>query len=165
MGARELLAHLASVGLHLSLRADTIVVTPRALLTDDLRRAIKANRAALIHALAPAQLISNPMMTAKQADACHTGAWDDTEIARFVARRDRLVSLGYTELDAEHLAERLTHRDRESDERVNCADCRHCRTGRCGNHRYAGVGAPELSRDLMAMLQRCAGFCSVEAEP
>ena len=85
-------------------------------------------------------------------------AWTDADIARFLDRRARLLRWGWTEPEAETLADRLVRRDREADERVSCTDCRHYRPGRCGNHERAGLCVPDLGRDLAAMLQRCPGF-------
>ena len=84
-------------------------------------------------------------------------AWSDADMARFTARRDRLIRWGYREADAEALAERLTLRDRSGDDRVNCTECKGYRPGRCGNHRAAGLHSPELGHDLAGMLQRCPG--------
>ena len=97
-------------------------------------------------------------MTRADADRCHAGGWDDAEIARLLDRRGRLMRWGWAEPDAENLAERLTLRDREDDERVSCTDCRHYRPGRCGNHRRAGLQSPEVGRDWVALLHRCPGF-------
>ena len=85
-------------------------------------------------------------------------AWTDADIARFLDRRARLLRWGWAELEAEKLADRLVRRDREADERVSCTDCQHYRPGRCSNHKRAGLCAPDLGRDLAAMLQRCPGF-------
>lgn len=85
-------------------------------------------------------------------------AWTDEDIARFLARRARLLRWGWSEPEAEKLADRLVRRDREQDERVSCTDCRHYRPGRCGNYRQAGLTTPDLGRDLAAQLQRCRGF-------
>ena len=85
-------------------------------------------------------------------------AWTDGDIARFEDRRARLMRWGWSEAEAEKLAERLVRRDREGDDRVSCADCRHYRAGRCGNHISAGLWAPDVGRDLAGMLQRCPGF-------
>ncbi|MDP1647981.1 MAG: hypothetical protein Q8M01_07255 [Rubrivivax sp.] len=85
-------------------------------------------------------------------------AWTDGDIARFLDRRARLLRWGWPEPEAEKLADRLVRRDREADDRVSCTDCRHYRPGRCGNHRQAGLHAPDVERDLAAMLQRCPGF-------
>ena len=65
---------------------------------------------------------------------------------------------GWSEAEAEKLAERLVQRDREHDERVSCTDCQHYRPGRCGNFRRAGLHAPDVGRDLATLLQRCPGF-------
>ena len=85
-------------------------------------------------------------------------AWTDADIVAYLGRRARLVRWGWTEANAERLAERLVKRDREQDERVSCTDCRHYRPGRCGNHRTAGLYSSEVGRDLATLLQRCPGF-------
>jgi hypothetical protein len=85
-------------------------------------------------------------------------AWTDADIARFLARRDRLLRWGWLESEAENLAGRLTLRDREGDDRVSCADCKHYRPGRCGNHRRAGLNVADVGHDLAGRLQRCPGF-------
>ena len=95
--------------------------------------------------------------TASGADLAAV-AWTDADIARFLDRRARLLRWGWPEPEAEKLAERLVKRDREQDDRVSCADCRHYRPGRCGNHRAALLHSHEVGRDLAAMLQRCPGF-------
>lgn len=100
-----------------------------------------------------------PLQCATVSDADLAGvAWSDADIARFLDRRARLLRWGWAEPEAETLAERLTLRDRERDDRVSCTDCRHFKSGRCGNHRRAGLNAPELGRDLAGLLQRCPGF-------
>lgn len=93
-------------------------------------------------------------------DAHHLAAvaWTDADIASFMARRARLLRWGWAEADAEMLAERLVERDRGADPRVSCTDCGHYRPGRCGNYRRAGLQAPDLSRRVAALLQRCGGF-------
>lgn len=85
-------------------------------------------------------------------------SWDDGDIARFIERRARLLRWGWTEDEAERLAERLVRRDREADSRVSCTDCGHYRPGRCGNHRRAGLQQPDVGRDLAASVRRCTGF-------
>ena len=92
-------------------------------------------------------------------------AWTDADIASFLDRRARLLRWGWPQGEAEGLAERLVRRDRErTDDRVNCADCGHYRPGRCGNHRRAGLGMPDVGRDLAALLQRCPGFNATIAD-
>jgi hypothetical protein len=107
-----------------------------------------------------ARELHEPPTAAEAADALDLSAvaWSDGDIARFLDRRARLLRWGWSESDAEKLADRLSRRDREHDERVSCTDCRHYRPGRCGNHRRAGLNVADVGRDLAAMLQRCPGF-------
>ena len=65
---------------------------------------------------------------------------------------------GWPEPDAEAMAERLTTRDRELDERVSCVECCHYRIGRCGRHVSAGLMSADVGRDFVSLLQRCNGF-------
>lgn len=88
-------------------------------------------------------------------------AWTDADIGRFLDRRARLLRWGWAEPEAEALADKLVRRDRETDSGVTCAECQHYRPGRCGNHRQAGLHAPDVGRDLAARLQRCPGFETV----
>ena len=83
---------------------------------------------------------------------------------RFLDRRARLLRWRWPESDAARLAERLSQRDCQPDERVSCADCRHARPGRCANHQRAGLSGPALGRDLVALPQRCPGYQAVAAE-
>lgn len=95
----------------------------------------------------------------------HQGwGWDEAAIARFHARRARLLRWGWPADQAEALADRLTCRDvAGGDDRVNCAgECAYYRPGRCGNHQRAGLHSPEVSHDLAGMLQRCPGFSHLE---
>ncbi len=91
-------------------------------------------------------------------------AWADADITRFLERRARLMRWGWSEPEAEKLAERLVKRDRDGDDRVSCTDCRHYRSGRCGNQKAADLHSPEVGRDLAALLQRCPGFGLKEQE-
>ena len=85
------------------------------------------------------------------------GAWTDADIAHFLDRRARLLRWGWTEQQAEAVAEHLTRRDADDDRRM-CVECRHCRPGLiCATYRAAGVGR-ELGRDLATLLQRCPAF-------
>lgn len=106
------------------------------------------------------------------ADHCcwpRSDAWSGAEIARFQARADRLAGRGFSDADAEHLAERLVLRDRNADDRVVCAaDCRNLAGSvaagwRCQNHEAADV-ARELPADLVTLFQRCQGFAPVAGE-
>ena len=132
MGAPDVLQHLHAAGLHLALSDGKIIVTPRAKLTDDLRQTIKDNRDKLLQALTPTRRSGNPLMTAKQADDCHAAAWDDAEISAFTTRVVFFLRRGIGADDADDLAERLTLRDRDGDDRRMCVECSHLGDGEIG---------------------------------
>jgi len=99
-------------------------------------------------------------LTRDQGDTAHADAWDDAAIARFHARVAHIQRRGFTEQDAEDLAEQLHLRDGQADHRHLCFECSHYRPGRCRNHRHGGLQSPEMARDMAARLQRCPGFSS-----
>ena len=169
MGARALLDDLHTAGLTITADGDRLVIWPASKLTDDMRTALRAAKSELLAELGarpakadPAALPTSPVrrwrLSQADADRCHAGGWDDAEIVAFTARHVRLLAHGLTNGHADDLAERLTLRDRDGDDRLICTDCRHYRAGRCGNHRPAGLNGPEVGRDLATMLQRCPGF-------
>lgn len=160
MGARDLLAELAGVGITIEANADMLVVRPASKLTDDLRAALRAVKPELLMLLAPAT--SRPYrLTRAEAEAAHAEPWDDAACARFVARVALFLRRGLDATDADDLAERLHLRDVQGDDRRLCLECRHLsgRAGewRCNNHRQAGV-ARELPATLTLKLQRCPGI-------
>jgi hypothetical protein len=70
----------------------------------------------------------------------------------------RFPRLGLNATDADDLAERLTLRDRDDDDRHLCLECENYRPGTCVHWRQAGLGSAIVGRDLATMLQRCPGF-------
>ena len=84
-------------------------------------------------------------------------AWGDGDVARYQERLARMLRWGWPIAEAERQADRLVNRDRESDERVSCTDCKHYKPGRCGNHRHAGLNVADVGRDLATLLQHCPG--------
>lgn len=169
MGAPDLLHHLRNAGLVLSLSRDGgLYVTPRQALTDEHRAAIRGERDALVLALRAETQSSrrsgNALMTPEQGDDCHAGGWDGPEISAFTARAARSVQMG--QADADDLAERLTLRDREGDDRRMCVECSHLgRRGRCiaaADGRLPGAD-PRLE-PVPTILQRCDAFRSNEPE-
>lgn len=169
MSAPDLLKHLRGAGLVLTLTpAGGLHVAPRNALSVDHRAAIRAERDALVQALQaeaetpappPPRRSGNLLMTPMQTDGCHAGGWDDAEIDTFQARKARFLSLGRT-ADAEHLAERLTLRDRDGDERRMCLECSWLGDkGRClaaATGRLRGVD--RRYEPVPTVLQRCEGF-------
>ena len=160
MGTAGVLQHLHAAGLHLVLSGDKIMVTPSARLTDDLRQTIKDNRDKLLRALAPRRQSGNALMTAEQTDDCHAGGWDDSEVSTFTARVLMLLRRGIGVDDADDLAERMTLRDRDGDDRRMCVECSHLGDGgRCLAAASGRVhGADRRMEPVQTILQRCDAF-------
>lgn len=90
----------------------------------------------------------------------HSEGMNAVEIDTFTARLARFTDKGLTLANAEQQADSLVNRDRSSDDRRLCLECRHLRGEgpyRCGNARAAGLHA-DLARDLVLTLQRCHGY-------
>jgi hypothetical protein len=171
MGAADLLNRLRDDGLVLTLTAGGgLQAAPRDALTDEHRAAIRAARDTLVRALLaeascppptppPPRRSGNPLMTPEQGDDCHAGGWNDAEIEVFMVREARFMRLGRA-TDAEHLAERLTLRDRERDDRRLCLECaaltnnRRCELAAQGRL----AGADRRLEPVPTILQRCPGF-------
>ena len=102
-------------------------------------------------------------LTREQGDRCHAGGWDDAEIATFATRHARMLRRGYSDADAQDLAERLTLRDREGDDRRLCVECGALdRRGRCMVAAAGRLpGADRRLEPVPTILQRCEGFAPV----
>ena len=169
MDAADLLSRLRGDGLVLRLTAGGgLHAAPRDDMTDEHRTAIRAARDALVLMLQaeasrqpppPPRRSGNPLMTPEQGDDCHAGGWNDAEIEVFMVREARFMRLGRV-TDAEHLAERLTLRDREQDDRRLCLECaaladnRRCELAAQGRL----AGADRRLEPVPTVLQRCPGF-------
>ncbi len=152
MGAPDLLRHLREAGFIVA-PADGggIRVAPSASLTDAHRQAIRDHRAELLSLLAPPP---DPDRWCWP----HSDAMNGAELEQFAKRAQQFTRRGITAEAAETMAARLVIRDREQDDRRTCLECTTYRPGRCGNHRRAGLQAPDVGRDLATLLQRCPGF-------
>ncbi len=146
MGARELLVGLSAAGLSVAADGDRLVIRPASKLTDPMRAALREVKVDLL-----------ALLTNRASDLAAV-AWTDTDIARFLDRRARLMRWGWTEAEAEMQADRLVRRDREYDDRVSCVDCQHYEVRRCRNHRRAALQSAEVGREFAEVLQRCPGF-------
>ena len=106
----------------------------------------------------PARRSGYPYMTPEQGDECHQGGWDDAEIESFMARSTRLNARGRA--DAEHLAERLTLRDRQADDRHMCLECRELDAGgRCAAARRGALtGTDRRFEPTQNIPMRCPAF-------
>lgn len=96
-------------------------------------------------------------------------AMTGAEIDLFTARLQRFTDKGLTRTDGEALADKLVIRDRETDDRRCCLECRHLSgyghtSWRCGNWQAAGVAIrprdTQLPANLVLQLQRCDGFAT-----
>ena len=97
----------------------------------------------------------------------HSTAMTGAEIDNFKARLSKFGDKGLTATDCEALADKLVKRDRESDDRRVCLECKHLSgvgqtSWRCGNWQAAGIALrprdAQLPADLVVQLQRCDGF-------
>lgn len=97
-------------------------------------------------------------LTSDEADRCHAPCWDDAEIATFTARTERFALLGRA--DADDLAERLTLRDRDGDDRRLCLECTWLSdTGRCLAAATGRIpGSDRRLVPVQTILQRCGAF-------
>jgi hypothetical protein len=162
MGARELLEELSGAGIHVVAEGGHLLVRPASKLTDNIRSALVQGKPELLALLAPRK--GPYSLTQAESDAAHAEPWDDVTIARFEARVSLFRWRGMDASDVDDLAERLTLRDKQADDRRLCFECLHIQAGRCANHRNACLQAPEVGRDLINRLQRCPGFARVIAE-
>ena len=150
MGAPDLLRHLREAGFTVApVDGGGIRVAPSASLTDAHRQAIRDHRAELLSLLAP-----DPDCWCWP----HSDAMNGAELTAFANRTRQFTQRGVNADAAEAMADRLVIRDREQDDRRTCLECASYRPGRCGNHRRAGLQAPDVGRDLATLLQRCPGF-------
>lgn len=158
MGARDLLADLAGLGVTVTAHGDRLVIRPASKLTDDIRERLRAAKPELLAVLAGKPECRPYRLTSAEADAAHADPWDDGAIARFQARAGLIRRHGFAAQDAEDLAERLHLRDVHADYRHLCLECSHYRPGRCGNHKAADLLSPAVGNDLASMFQDCPGF-------
>lgn len=95
-----------------------------------------------------------------QADECHAGGWTEAEVASFTKRQALMLARGYATEDAEAMAEALTLRDRQGDDRRICLECTYL--GERGRCLAASAGRiPNADRRLEpvpTILQRCEAF-------
>lgn len=112
--------------------------------------------------LEAARRSGNPYLTATQGDDCHAYGWSDAEICTFQERARRFALLGRQ--DSEHLAERLTLRDRQGDGRHLCLECQELDpSGVCAAARRGQLGIAEHRfKPTPDVLMRCSGFRGID---
>lgn len=104
-------------------------------------------------------------MTPAQGNLCHEGGWDDAQIQAFLIRTSRFSALGRS--DAELLAERLTLRDLQDDDRHFCLECRELQfMGRCAAARRGDIEFVDPRLEPMPdILMRCPNFKPISTTP
>jgi virulence-associated protein VagC len=163
MEATKILQALAHAGVNVTVQGDRLVIRPASKLTDSMRAALHNSKSELLAMLTDA---AHVLSTADDPRTGDVGGADQdartnctaTSLAKFGERRSRLIRWGWTDGEAETMAAKLSARDRSSDLRVNCTECRHYRRGECNNFRRAGLPTPMLGKDLAKLLQHCNGF-------
>jgi hypothetical protein len=97
----------------------------------------------------------------------YSSAMNGAEIDTYAMRQYQFTDKGLTRKDGAALADKLVMRDRESDDRRVCVECKHfaghvAGSWRCDNWQAAGFGIglrdAQLSADLVLQLQLCNGF-------
>lgn len=91
-----------------------------------------------------------------------SSAMNTAEIDRFKQRLERFVNKGLAFANAEKLADRLVIRDREGDCRVTCLECIHLSGKYCKQWKKAEMNHQALPADLLAKLQNCPAFDTVQ---
>lgn len=173
MGARDLLAELAGAGVTVRLDGERLIVSPREMLTDDLRATLKINKAALIvelqgYAAGPTcprsariapQHDGRPEPPESSPDDEASPEASQPEPERPAIWR-KLIALGLDEDRADGLTAWIGIRDMEGDEHRLCVECRHFgqRGKICRHPRLIEIQAPRELGPLATMPQRCMGF-------
>lgn len=86
--------------------------------------------------------------------------WGDADLRRFPIRAALFRRRGLTEREAEDLAERLTLRDQERDDRRVCLECSHLQhDGGCFAAAQGWLrNTSRKHQPVLALLQRCESF-------
>ncbi len=158
MSALDILQHLRGRGVTLTARDDgNLSAKPAGVLTDDERQQIKAHKPELIAILRQ----QRPPISLPPPVLALCGL-DDAEIDRMVRYMGMAQRQGFNPDEAEEIADRLTLRDRQLDDRRMCIECRHLEsTGRCAYARAGRLaGADRGFEPFKTDLIRCHGFRS-----
>jgi len=162
----SILDTLHAAGITVALHPDGIKITPASILTDDLRRLIRANKTALMDLLTAANESAKPFPDPYQEHEIKS-LWDNPpmtsgEVETFTVRMLLFMHRGLAAYPAELLACKLTRRDREADDRRMCTECDglrgHAPEWRCARPRAAELGGAGLPAELVIQPQRCPAF-------
>jgi len=152
MTPAEVLREARNAGMTVSVaRSGNPYVEPAERLVPELRALLAAHKAELLDHLRRAKaandLAPDPDRWCWPNDPSIGAAINTAEIVMFVRRHTRLLAPGFTDVEADRMADTLKLRGREVDDRVSCAECRHVKTQ---DGTYPG-GHPLP----MTMLHRC----------
>lgn len=169
MNAHQVLDTLRDAGLSIALTPGLdLKVTPARALTAELRDLIRASKTALVEWL-HIQAANDSAPDPDRWCWPHSSAMNGAEIELFTVRLQRYTAKGLSLSEGEALADRLVLRDRDSDDRQVCMECRHFvghgpGAWRCANWQVADVARRardvQLPADLVGQLQRCNGFAA-----
>ena len=155
MGARDLLQELSAAGVSVVASGNSLVVRPASRVTDNMRSALRTAKPELL-----ALLAKPPVRPRPTNEPCSQPAWSEREIETFSARVLLFVRRGLSPTTADDMAERMTWRDRDGDDRRTCIECRHLsRDARCTLARAGKlIGIDRALEPIPTLLQRCDGF-------
>lgn len=153
MGARELIQDLSEAGLTIKVDGANLIVSPRELLTDDLRNALKANKAGLL------AILTAPPAPDKQTSENQTLAAAEATAALL----RRLRGAGLDGDTAAQVAGWARARDGDADDRRLCVECAHFgeRGKSCRHPDLVAIQAPRDLGRLATTPQRCGGFTEI----
>lgn len=137
MNLESMLDQCMAEGVSISLEGGKLVITGQQAALDEWRPLLRSLRSELLEMMVRSAVIAQQRTTA------------------FLAR-------GVDSMTAHALSLRLKTRDSEHDERSLCLECNHLAgtpdLRRCAQWKHAGLGSPQIPRDLPFILQRCKGF-------
>lgn len=170
MGARDLLDTLAGAGVTVRLDGERLIVSPRQMLTDDLRATLKTHKTALIAELQGAQQDDTrpepPEKWREDEAPPEAPPEEPVEPRERPAIWSKLIALGLDEELADRLTAWTAVRDIEGDDLRLCVECRHfSQRGKiCRHPHLIEIQAPRELGPLATMPQRCMGFAPEGAD-
>jgi len=159
MTPAEVCRTVHAAGLSVRADGDALAVKPADRLTPEIRTLLVAHKPALLNWLRQAANDpADPDRWCWPNDPSLDAAMNSGEIETLASRTQLFMRRGLGLRQAEKLADTLTRRDREDDDRRACVECqRLTNTRNCTAWQQAGIGGPVVG-DLLTMLQRCPSF-------
>lgn len=158
----NLVERIQSAGITLGAETrHTLTAEPAESITPELRELIRQNKEALLD-----QVLASKEEAFNLLDFFGCKASTKKEVLYYQHRVSHFKSMGMESAPAKELADLLTVRDREYDDRVTCMECRfyspYMKGGSCRNPLAAQLclsrNATTIPKELVTQLQRCHGF-------